>query len=267
LRFYFTRVLNLKEREELGDAFEPAGVGTLLHAALENLYRPLLGERIDAEGQRRLLTRIPEALDAARAAAGWENRGEPGLILDLMRFRIEKFVESETRWVSVQPLHLEHMLEGNFEGRRFQGKLDRLDLLETEDGPQHRVLDYKSGGAEGFIGPKKAAVLKAAPSGREECMGAIGSFQMPLYAFLARSAFGWDYSKMQVAVLPLRKPEDVKVLFPSKTDAEAFMQTLALPAMSNLIREILDPEVPFKADPIREGICDFCPCSLFCPGK
>ena len=264
LRFYFTRVLNLKEREELGDAFEPAGVGILLHAALESLYRPLLGERIDAEGHRRLKNRIPDVLDAARVAAGWENRGEPGLILDLMRFRIEKFVESEERWRSIQLMHIERTLEGNFEGRTVRGKLDRLDLLETEDGPMYRILDYKSGGAEGFIGPRKAAAMKTAPSGREECLGTIGSFQMPLYAWLAKTSFGWDYAQMQVQTLPLKKPDEAKALFPPKPDPETFMATLALPALANFIREILDSAIPFAAEPEREGICDFCPCSLFC---
>jgi hypothetical protein len=264
MRFYFTRVLNLKEREGLGDAFEPAGVGILLHEALERLYRPLLGTRIDADGHRALMSRIPEALDAARTSAGWEDRGEPALILDLMKFRVERFLESETRWSAVQPLHLELPLEGTFDGRRVQGKLDRLDLLETEDGSVHRILDYKSGTAEGCIGPRKAALMKAAPSGRKETLEVIGSFQMPLYAWLARTALGWTYSGMQVVTQPLKKQDEAKVLFPPKPDPETFMETLALPAMANIIRELLDPEVPFSADPDREGLCNSCPCSLFC---
>lgn len=50
-------------------------------------------------------------------------------------------------------------------------------------------------------------------------------------------------------------------------DPEAFMRDIALPCVLNLLREILDPAVPFEADPADARTCAQCAFGALCGGR
>lgn len=144
----------------------PAFSGGVIHAALECLYRPLMGsDRVAAPGQ------VAEAVDRALQQAGAERLLLPAA-LAVERLRI---IDLLCNWLAEEALRprgalldLETELTGNLEGFDLRVRPDRL-----ESAPQGGavIFDYKTGR---FRTPRW---LEPRP----------GDLQLPLYAVLLAS--------------------------------------------------------------------------------
>ena len=264
MQFYFNRVLGLKERERIDEDVDPAGVGTLLHGALEALYRSMLNRRLGPEDYERLKARVPQVLDAAFAEAGWEMRGERYLIHRLMESRLRRFLDQDAGRGAFQPLHLELDLDGVLDGRRIRGKLDRVDAVVDGAEGMWRILDYKSGTIRKFMGKRAAANLVKAPETRAEMIKVVESVQMPVYAWLAVERLGLSYAAMQVQICSLKESDKTEVLFHDGVDGESFMGDIALPCVQNLLREVLNPAIPFEVDTADARTCAYCAFGALC---
>jgi len=267
MQFYFNRVLGLKERERIDEDVDPTGVGTLLHGALESLYRPMLNRRLGPEDYERLKARVPQVLDAAFAAAGWEMRGERYLIHRLMESRLRRFLDQDAERGAFQPLHLELGLDGVLGGRRIRGKLDRVDAVADGVDGAWRILDYKSGTIRKFMGKRAAANLAKVPETRAEMIKVVESVQMPVYAWLAAEKLGFSYAAMQVRICSLKESDKTEVLFPDGGYGESLMTGIALPCVLNLLKEILNPAVPFEVDRADARTCAYCAFGALCGGR
>jgi putative RecB family exonuclease len=139
LQFRFTAIDRLPEPPTI-----PATRGTLVHAALEQLFT------LPAE------ERVPEAADACLDVAVERLRTDPdwtGLDLDdageaRMRTEAADLVSRYFRLedpTTVHPVGLELKLEVDVGGVRLRGIIDRLDLVDGE----LVVTDYKTGRAPG----------------------------------------------------------------------------------------------------------------------
>jgi len=114
--------------------------GLLMHKALERLYRPHLGS-----STRPAAEEISHAVAAALEACG-AGRRLPPLVLTVERHRLEgllrDWLDAEARRRTGDPVLLEHPLEGELAGFRFEVRIDRVDRMPDGRG---FVLDYKSG--------------------------------------------------------------------------------------------------------------------------
>ena len=256
LRFYYGRVLGLEEREVLEEGFDAGTTGLILHRTLQLLYEPRLGRVLDGGAYAAMTAAIGSCLDRAFEEKGWEKRGEAYLIHRLMARRIERFLKEEADEEGLTPGRIEWDVQGRWGGWRFKGILDRLD--RRSDGGL-RILDYKSGTARPFIKRSDGPLL-----GREACKGRVESFQMPVYALLARDAAGTAYAGMEVVTVSLRKFERTR-LFKGVADPDGWMEATALPTIATFLEEIADPAVPFTADPLEERTCRTCPFGALCP--
>jgi putative RecB family exonuclease len=139
LQFRFTAIDRLPEPPTIA-----ATRGTLVHAALEELFALPAGQR------------VPEAADACIDAAVERLRAHPdwtGLHLDdageaRMRAEAADLVDGYFRLedpATIHPVGLELKLEVEVGGVRLRGIIDRLDLVDGE----LVVTDYKTGRAPG----------------------------------------------------------------------------------------------------------------------
>ena len=257
LRFYYGKVAKLEEREALEEGFDAPTAGLILHRAMQSLYEPRRGRTLGGADYAAMSGAVSASLDAAYAERGWEKRGEAYLIFRLMARRIGRFLREEEAADRLRPDRLEWDARATAGRWRFKGILDRLD--RRMDGGV-RILDYKSGEARGFVKRADAPCL-----GRQACVASgMGSFQMPVYALLVREAMGIPYGEMEVVTASLRTFKS-ESLFKGIGDPARWMEAVALPTLHSVLEEIVDPAIPFRADPAQDRHCRHCPFGALCP--
>lgn len=218
--FFLDNVLRLRAREEAEQETTPLTFGGLAHAILDAYYRPM----VDAahrpasftESERRRLVDVAERVIREREAAG-EWLGAPVLwsvkkrqlvsrLLGYLEWELEKGFEPGER-----PWECEWMLESpdaepgagepiRLGGRdragaervmRLTGRIDRVDVIEDDDGRRHRILDYKS---------------NRTPEPREYDDGI--AFQTALYMHALATADGLDVELGRYR--SIREPKDTR---------------------------------------------------------
>jgi ATP-dependent helicase/DNAse subunit B len=171
-RFLLEDVLHLEPLEEPGEEIEGSARGLVFHRALAGLHRRLkeLGvhgpeERVDALLRERLDREVQEcAGHAGRAAeALWRIEGQR-LQRKAARYRThwEAFVAGWSELgLTPRPVHLEKsfgmepaegeepsaplIIRGEGVEVRLGGRIDRVDVAETDEGVFFWIVDYKTG--------------------------------------------------------------------------------------------------------------------------
>ncbi len=160
LRFYFASLAGLKCEDELSEGVDAAMFGTILHAAMEILYTPLVEKKKRVSQELRNDTQaIESAVDRAisdnylktQNIRSDEYSGNIILVKEIVCRYIREGVISYDLSIPdfmVEGLEKEVIYDYKFsptQSVRFKGIADRLDRI-VDDGSL-RVVDYKSGAA------------------------------------------------------------------------------------------------------------------------
>ena len=261
MSFYFGYALGLKELEAAGEEMDVRRVGSALHEVLGELYAPFVGELLTPEAYTEMLGRLPASL-----ARHFGDRGEQVLLRSVAKYRLEKLLGRE-RENSVSEaarlLGVEVKFESplTFGGRTyaFKGTLDRLE----ERRGTLLITDSKSGKDLA----KKVPKADAAPpfEDRAARYKALRSLQLPLYAELVHASRGTDYGSIQAQLVSLRNvSEPPAALFETGADHAERMCDALVPAVAEVMSEIIEPEHPFAPDPADERFCATCPFATLC---
>ncbi|MFI3282519.1 MAG: PD-(D/E)XK nuclease family protein [Rikenellaceae bacterium] len=160
LRFYFYSLARIREEDELSEEVDAPMFGTILHAAMQELYKPLRGEVDFATPLRKAMEgdRVEKIVEMAindnylqkRGARSEDYSGNILLIKEIVckyiRDGIVTYDLSKKNFI-IKDLECEatyDLLLDSGKRMRFNGILDRMDCME--DGSL-RVVDYKSGSA------------------------------------------------------------------------------------------------------------------------
>ncbi|HUU06036.1 MAG TPA: PD-(D/E)XK nuclease family protein [Patescibacteria group bacterium] len=289
LQFYFSKVLGLREREEVAAETEGSLIGTIAHTALEVLY-----------------DKYPEA----RAMTG---AGEKALEADLekflynafrkLNFNPERGLEHIRSWTLLEQLRLFTREDGKrikqnviqVEKREKTLSMDlkvpglghrvsirgRLDRLERE-GNLLRVVDYKTGSPF----PPKVRVNEALNlkdlSRRNErgYFDALSAFrkkypgmQLQVYLMLLAREQGKGWDELDAAYVFLREKSGRMVqgiFMTSGRNSRPFIpeeKRRAMEAFVNDLGEVLNDLYSreyFLANPGNERYCSYCPFRLPC---
>jgi hypothetical protein len=155
LKFYFSVVENIREEDEVTESVESSMFGSILHAALEELYKPFCGRTVTADllklmrKDKQLLTDTIARTFAREFFKSDTVRpltGQNFLIGEMIRKYVEKVLESDGRLTPFRYIRSEKLMNDLFllpGGReiRLKGFIDRID----EVGDSLRIIDYKSG--------------------------------------------------------------------------------------------------------------------------
>jgi hypothetical protein len=167
---------------------DAAFTGSLVHRALERLYRPHLDTGRLPERQE-----VPAAVESALESAEVRAKLAPAA-MEAERRRLEALL---TEWLGAEqdlvlgrPHLLEHNAEASLAGFSFRIRLDRLDLVPGGS----LVLDYKTGS------------LPSMSWGDER----PGELQLPLYAVVARNG---QHAPLGIGLLSLRGGEMKQVIW------------------------------------------------------
>lgn len=264
LRFYYQYILGLREKENLLDETEAVDIGRFLHQLLEEAFarfifkKPLINNNFRKEFFAVLDKKFSETFENKMKADAF-------LLKEILVFRMERFLDAEKERDVSKILALEKKfntrikLEDYF--LKFEAVIDRID--ELSDG-SILILDYKSGAA-GNLPSRDIGKIETAGFCREALKKTIKSFQLPLYLYFLDNAQRYKGAKINAGLYAL-KDLGLSVIFKKEeefTHKDELMQVY-LKALGALLKDILEPGLPFKADEEDPHHCASCPFFYLC---
>lgn len=245
VEFYYRYVLGLGEKENLLEEPENRQVGTFVHDLLEQTFKPFVNKKpvIDAEFklyfQKVLNERFAATFGKGRTADAF-------LLKSVLDARLHRFLEHEAQSPERQVAELMY-IEKRFDDQldfscgkiNFSYRVDRVDRMK--DGTI-MILDYKTGSVDPM--PRAIETIENMELTRENIRDQVISFQVPLYFQYLDKIF--KDQPINAAYYNLRTLE-VNTFVNSKMNFERARINAAFQrALDFILREILDPQVPFR---------------------
>ncbi|MCX6566143.1 MAG: PD-(D/E)XK nuclease family protein [Candidatus Aminicenantes bacterium] len=276
LRFYYRYALGLKEREELGEEIEAKDIGTLIHRILEDEFAPFIGRPLrpedfpvavlDAHIERRFREAYGEDLSGRAYLMMLQTKRHLGDYFEKCQAEIVRSCRGEGKDVLIQALEKTHTTRrGEFD---LSARFDRLE----KRGQELYVIDYKTAADEGKYGIRWN---KLDLEDRATWPKAVGSLQMPLYTILAADLDGKSAGEIHGRFVMLGKSRigpDIEVSpYEAKSRREKVspderLERIALMGelIDRLLKEIVDPGVPFTPAAEADCVCLYCDYKNLC---
>jgi CRISPR/Cas system-associated exonuclease Cas4 (RecB family) len=282
LKFYNAHVLGLRERESLEDSLDTKDIGSLVHAVLEELFRPFIGRTFTMVDLER--AGLPAAIERLfEDRYGKEQRGGVYLLKHQVSRHLADFLSGYQAGVlqnlpsgRIKLLELE--MERNVElqiGADIYKTTVRADRVEEREGIVY-ILDYKTGAGRTFqeIGFKKLAgapVEDLLSRPRDFYGAAFKSVQIPFYILTFSQLLGIARESVEGKIVLLGmnglnaesefSPLEAKK---GKDDPPRARKLEMMEAVIHgLLREINDPSKPFVAAE-DSAVCAGCPFAVTC---
>ncbi len=279
LKFYFRKIAQIQEQEELLEELDAIGFGNILHTTIHQLYQQLSASRpqitreelLDLSSGDLLDKRLEEVFVSEYFRYGKRRtiEGRNLIILAILKKYLLKIIETDA---AIAPLELVSMEEDYIMEReiatsagslsvRLGGKIDRVD---RPAGEITRIIDYKTGGSE--VKFESIASL----FDREQKKRNKEAFQAFVYAslyldqypnepvqpglYVVRKMFGEDYStRFMMGGAGKKQP-----LLSFNDYAEEFNEHLGA-----ILSEIYDTGVPFVQTEVVDH-CKYCDFKEIC---
>ncbi len=263
LRFYYSKVLGLGEKEDAGEDVGNQDIGKFVHAVLKTYFegltgKPLSKDAIDVPKMERIVN------DLFTEHFGTEHAGALYLIKRQIVKQMESFLRDyqvpllETSRITVE--ELEHSINATSKGFNIEGRIDRVERR----GEDVFILDYKTGKDDAYA---KVDFKKLNLDGRETWGESISSLQLPFYLLLYTLKTGSDVRRVRPAYVFLgrnRISKDIEAQFADDPDERAENFRVAKEVIHRLMSEIADKSKPFLPTADLEQNCPTCPFSVMC---
>lgn len=255
IQFYHQRILRISEVEEVEENIALNTLGTIIHGALEELYKPFLNQFLTVEILETMLKQANSEVEKQFREVykeGEIKKGKNLLAFEVAKRNVFNFLnEEKNALVKEEPdvvkvLALETSLERILEDPRlpFPVKIaGNVDRIEQRNG-KIRIIDYKTGKVE-----LKSVQLKDW-NGLTQDIKNDKIIQLLCYAFmfegltngLEMEAGIISFKNMKAGFLPFGIKEDKNVdTVVTKEVLEAFQTEVV-----TLLMEILNVEIPFE---------------------
>ena len=276
LRYYYTRVLNIREQETLDDDLDASHLGSCIHNILQGIYTPWIADddhpnrSVPADALRQALKDLPNLMDAEFEKFFRHGRSTDGrnrFMYSVAKTQLGNLLKREASLIEkghcLQILSLEEMLPAILLGNdpyghpiRLRGKADRIDRIDG----QLRIIDYKTGSVK----PEEIA-FKSTPNRMGEIPIPGKWFQLMCYALLYRENKKIT-SPLQAGIYPLRNLQaDVQLAScdgHTELGEEDFLNFRQ--QLTDMCLQLLNPDEPFR--PSRhQSDCSYCDVRTFCP--
>ncbi len=275
LQFYYSRVLGIEEKEEIGEQMEKKDIGSFVHNVLEEYFRKFAGRAVRerdldiGELDRIIGRKFEESYggDMAGSAYLLKLQVERHLEEFVANYQIPVIRDLAKQGKPLVILGLEQFVEAEISGGKFELSA-RLDRSEKR-GDDIYILDYKTGASEKSVGIN---FKKLEPDNRESWSEAIGSVQIPFYNLVYSRALDLPRERVQSRFLMLGKSHLSPKIEYSPYDTEdvgARREQIGMMEhiIVGLIREIIDPARPFEPTGDAARTCPACPYGYICNRK
>jgi ATP-dependent helicase/nuclease subunit B len=274
LQFYFQEAMGIVEAEEIEETIEAKTMGSAIHQALYNIYKPYVGKYVDPEqlkeGAKNTEALLKQAFEEYYREGDLEH-GKNHLVYKVSQFFVKQLVKNDLALLgqeenpaeTLQILHLEQKLDAviscnsgsNNLNVRVKGLADRIDKW----GKTIRIIDYKTGAVD-----KDELNVKSWESLADDPKMAK-AFQLLVYAYLYHKNNPGISSPVISGNISLRKISQgvMDVKYPvDQPDAVDPMKAFE-GILKGVLEDILDPEKPFDQTEDVEN-CSYCPFRSIC---
>ena len=253
IQFYNQRVLRISEVEEVEENIALNTLGTIIHGALEELYKPFLNRFLSVEIIAEMLSKANAEVEKQFREVykeGEIKKGKNLLAFEVAKRNVFNFLNEEKKLIEngdvVKVLALEISLNRTMEDARLPYPVKiagNVDRIEQRNG-KIRIIDYKTGKVE-----LKNVQLKDW-NGLTSDIKNDKIIQLLCYAFMYEEQKNGmemeagivSFKNMKAGFLPFGMKEDKSVDVVITPDVlEAFKAEVI-----TLVNEILNPEVSFE---------------------
>lgn len=157
IEFYKQRILGIPEQLEIEETIAENTLGTVVHQALENLYKPVVNQELTLAHLQQSLTLVRSFSIAAfqqHYPNGNLQEGKNRLIVEIAQDYVQRFIKQEISSLekgnTIEILAVEHPISTSFTLNgidfpvTFKGIIDRVDRFNQE----LRIIDFKTGKVE-----------------------------------------------------------------------------------------------------------------------
>lgn len=281
LRYYYSRIQGLEEKEELSSDPDVGELGTLIHSALEVFYRNLdwSWRPNEIESQLKMIL----AHEFEKCGFGMSS-GIGKIRFWVLKDKLKDFIFADLLRLKESKIQLMSFEEKISVSLPFAGKTvsikGRIDRIEKENGIL-RLIDYKTGAdfsprinrrikdflledIKNLPEPEYLGVLK-------EIHRVYRVFQMLLYALMYKYNTGSDYKTIDAAYIFLKPAEKFfRPIFTegnspqiiSEEDKKSLMDNFSHNLMK-IFEDIFERDT-FLANPRDNRYCGYCPFQVPC---
>ncbi|MEI6613448.1 MAG: PD-(D/E)XK nuclease family protein, partial [Chrysiogenales bacterium] len=288
LQFYFSKIIGMKEREEIVAETEGGTIGTIVHAALRDFYQKYQAAGSLAKSSHKTLD---EDLEKFLFAAYRNFNFDPEKGLEKIRAwtlleQLRKFIREDGERIAdhhVQVAMLEKELTGtipvSWRGQpvAIKGRIDRCEA----EGELLRVIDYKTGNfrlsadnmlkipfsAQSLISGNESEYLQALNDFRKKYQG----MQLLIYLLLMAQKEKKTWAELDGAYVLLKEQDNFyRCLFAKgrkKGEMDPEEKSAVMDGfradLGEILRDMYGNEY-FLANPGDERHCSYCPFRLSC---
>jgi len=157
IQFYYQRILRISEADEVEESIALNTLGTIIHGALEELYKPLLGKFLTVQNIEAVATLVDDEVMRQFITVykeGEIKKGRNLLAFEVAKRNVHNFLKQEKAAIAggdaVKVLCLEEKFSRVLEDDRLpylvtiSGNIDRIE----ERNGRIRITDYKTGKVE-----------------------------------------------------------------------------------------------------------------------
>ncbi len=255
--FYYQRILRIQELEEVEETVAFNTLGTIVHGALEWLYKPMEGKLL-TESQLKEAYLKSDAMVVSQFEEHYKlgdyRKGKNLIIFEVAKRYVQKLIAwdlqalKEGHIISLQALESKLKIPLNGLDVGFpvflNGTVDRIDLLDGS----LRIIDYKTGKVE----PRFLSI-----SNWDDLLGNYDfskAFQVLTYAYMLNEVN--PFQQAQAGILSFKSMKQGFMPFVDKNRKQAFVDAETLSHFEGylfkLIQTICDPNQPFVEKEIKE---------------
>ena len=253
IQFYFQRILRISETDEVEENIAVNTLGTIIHGALEELYKPLIGKILIENDIKICIKNIDEEVlkqFKKEYKEGDIKKGRNLLAYEVAKRNVLNFLKTELEAIQngdqIQIIALESKLERVLEHPNlpFPVKIaGSVDRIENRNG-RIRIIDYKTGKVE------KGSVTLKFWKGLTEDISSDKIIQILAYAFMYEPQS--NGLEMEAGIISFKNLKSGFLPFNYKLGKEV-IEVISPEIMSNyleeivvLLNEILNVEVAFE---------------------
>ena len=253
IQFYFQRILRISETDEVEENIAVNTLGTIIHGALEELYKPLIGKILIENDIKICIKNIDEEVlkqFKKEYKEGDIKKGRNLLAYEVAKRNVLNFLKTELEAIQngdqIQIIALESKLERVLEHPNlpFPVKIaGNVDRIENRNG-RIRIIDYKTGKVE------KGSVTLKFWKGLTEDISSDKIIQILAYAFMYEPQS--NGLEMEAGIISFKNLKSGFLPFNYKLGKEV-IEVISPEIMSNyleeivvLLNEILNVEVAFE---------------------
>lgn len=249
LKYYFSKIVNIKEEELLEESLETNTLGNVIHHCLESLYSEVLNQVLDVKLVNYLKAKMPEQLRASFKYVFLEgdiNSGPNFLSFKLASIYLTRYFEDEIKRIEekatvIKVIGLEqeihHSIVIDSKKINFFGKIDKVNLEDESV----VIWDYKTG----VFKLDEIKIFSNSFNDLEMLRKKSKSFQLLMYAWMYAKTN--SISSLKTGIVSLKKQTLLNLLVIDKDknflDKEIF--ELFEPLLIEIITEIYNPSIKF----------------------